>query len=175
MSLFTQNGRSGAPPVGSIFAYMGTSSPDGWIICDGIPINNSNNKYKSLIDLGIGTSNTTTNTYTPPSFSDRFLRGSNSIISLDYRGGNSTVTLSTSNMPSHTHTITATQAAHDHTLNVGNNDYRYSAGGNETFGAGPITTTSAQPAITADASSVGGGAAFSIIPACVTVNYILKY
>jgi microcystin-dependent protein len=175
MDSFTAGTISVVPPVGSIISYMGKTIPSGWIRCDGKPIINSNNIYKSLIDLGIGTSNTTT--YTPPNLLGRFLRGTTNINSVNSTAGSSSVTLSESNMPSHNHTITATQDAHSHVFNqlgLYVNTW-WSGGGGDWFGRGNYYTSSAQPAITATASYTGGGAAFTIRPKYVTVIYLLKY
>jgi microcystin-dependent protein len=165
--------------VGSIVAYMGKSSPDGWIICDGNPTDNSDNKYDSLIELNIGTSNATTKTYTPPNLMERFLldEGEDPVINVNTARSSDTVTLSTTNLPSHTHVITATQSSHNHYLaNFGTSDKAYSGGGGGIpFGFGNFRSNTAQPAIAATASSVGGGAAFYIIPPFASVNYILKY
>jgi hypothetical protein len=40
--------------IGSIIMYNGDLEPDGWIFCDGVPRNNDNNKFKNLLDIGIG-------------------------------------------------------------------------------------------------------------------------
>ena len=172
MSSFTKNGISVVPPIGSIMAYLGTTSPDGWIICDGKAVSNTNGKYQELINMGIGSGSG--DNYTPPDLTERFLYSSGS--TMGEMGGNATVTLVEANMPKHTHTITSTQEAHTHTLmDLGNSNRWYSGGGGNSFGQGTAATSSAQPKIISTASHVGEGKSFSIIPPYVTVNYILKY
>ena len=121
MSSFTKNGISVVPPIGSIMAYMGTSSPDGWIICNGEVVNNTDGTYAALINMGIGIGSGTS--YTPPDLKGRFLYGSNTVSTMGTMGtmgGHDTVTLAEANMPSHTHTITSTQNAHTHEQNEHN-------------------------------------------------------
>ena len=92
MSSFTENGISVVPPIGSIMSYLGTTSPDGWIICDGEPVYNTDSKYQELIDMGIG-SVSGTNYYTPPDLKGRFLYGTNSVGNLQTTGGESSINL----------------------------------------------------------------------------------
>jgi len=187
MSYFTKNNTSVVPPIGSIMAYLGTTSPDGWIICDGVAIDNTDSKYNDLVTMGIGSSSA--NKYIPPNLTNCFLQQTDGTIG--DTGGNSTVTLTVANMPSHTHTITSSQAAHTHTQaahshtvtdRLGFNDKRYSGGGGDYVGYGSLSTDSAtpiinstQPTITSTAANTGGNSSFSIMPPYYTVNYILKY
>ena len=62
-------------PHGTIIGYLGSTDPDGWVICDGITRNVSDNRYANLVTMGIGTGNV--NSYTPPDYRGAFLRGSN--------------------------------------------------------------------------------------------------
>jgi len=72
MSLIT----SASIPTGSIYAYLGTTDPSGWVIMNGVArTNNSDGKYNALIALGIGTGGSGTSTYTPPNYKGAFLRG----------------------------------------------------------------------------------------------------
>jgi len=68
------------PPTGSIAAYLGTTDPTGWVICDGIVrTNNSDGKYNKLNSYGIGTGGGSTSSYTPPDFDGLFLRGTGTV------------------------------------------------------------------------------------------------
>ena len=177
MSSFTKNGISVVPPIGSIMAYMGTTSPEGWIICDGEPVFNIDGMYDALINIGIGIGSGTS--YTPPDLKGRFLYGSNTVSTMGTMGtmgGHDTVTLAEANMPSHTHTIKSTQDPHTHTqephnhtqdehnhtqeehthtqdshnhtlMDLGNADRWYSGGGGNAFGRGTAATSSATPII----------------------------
>jgi microcystin-dependent protein len=187
MSGFTQNNISVVSPIGSIMAYLGTTSPDGWIICNGVAVVNNDGKYNGLVIMGIGSSSG--NNYIPPNLTNYFLHQTNGVIG--NTGGSSTVTLTVTNMPAHSHTITSTQAAHTHTQDahshsvtnrLGFNDKRYSGGGGDYVGYGSLSTdsqtpkiNSATPTITSSAANTGGGSSFSIMPPYYTVNYILKY
>lgn len=56
-------------------AFLGTSDPDGWVICDGVQrTNGSDGKYNNLIAASIGTG-TVNGNYTPPDYKGAFLRG----------------------------------------------------------------------------------------------------
>ena len=113
MSSFTKNGISVVPPVGSIMAYLGTTSPDGWIMCNGTTVDNSDGRYDELFNMGIG-SVSGTSSYIPPDLSNRFLHQTNGTIQTD--GGSSTATLNVANLPQHTHTGVAVD--HTHTITV---------------------------------------------------------
>jgi microcystin-dependent protein len=67
------NGVNAITPTGSIVAFMGTTDPDGWIICDGVLRDNSSGKYNALIAMSIGTQSGTN--YKPPDLRASFLRG----------------------------------------------------------------------------------------------------
>jgi hypothetical protein len=75
MASYFYKGISITPPTGSITAYLGNTDPDGWVICDGITRNVSDNRYANLFNMGIGTGSS--NVYTPPDYRGAFLRGSN--------------------------------------------------------------------------------------------------
>jgi microcystin-dependent protein len=91
MSSFTENGISVVPPIGSIMSYLGTTSPDGWIICDGARVNNTDSKYQGLISMGIGSKSGTN--YTPPDLRSCFLYGSDTDNAIGTTGGNSEINL----------------------------------------------------------------------------------
>jgi len=57
-------------------AFLGTTDPDGWVICNGVQrTNGSDGRYNNLITLNIGTGTANANNYTPPNYSGAFLRG----------------------------------------------------------------------------------------------------
>ena len=65
-------------PPGSVMAYMGTTAPAGWLLCNGASLNRVGT-YASLF-AAIGTScggKTNDNTFNVPDFRGRFLRGWN--------------------------------------------------------------------------------------------------
>ena len=173
-------------PVGTIMLHLGTSDPNGWIICDGITRTSTDNRYADLATLLNSTNNVTTNnsnSVTPPNLIDRFLLGANST-NKSTTGGRSSVTLNVNNLPSHNHTITISDPGHDHSIPIeagGMNNLSNSAsdiwgtrGGwyDESTTRG---TNSSKTGITATASSTGNTTAFDILPPYYTLNFIIKY
>ena len=81
-----------SPPPGSIMAYIGTSEPDGWVICNGQQRSNADGRYNNLIALtqtnptGTGSYNSTTKVYTPPDYRGAFLRGAGTNATYNYIG-----------------------------------------------------------------------------------------
>jgi microcystin-dependent protein len=103
-------------------------------------------------------------------------------------GGNNNVTLSTSNLPAHDHTgTTASNGAHVHGMNTGNKDDKNFTSGSDQIPPGDGRGTSNNGATVYNTKSAGahthsfttnktgGGAAFSIVPEHIKVNYIIKY
>ena len=63
-------------PTGSIYAYLGTNDPPGWVIMDGVVrTNNADGRYNALNTLSIGSGGSGTSSYTPPNYKGAFLRG----------------------------------------------------------------------------------------------------
>ena len=102
--------------LGSMVFYGGSSTPSGWLLCNGTAINRTT--YSGLFSVvgttfGVGDGSTTFNL---PDFQDSFPIGvKTATYDLGDTGGSSTVVLSTGNLPAHTHTLT-TDGAHTHTL-----------------------------------------------------------
>ena len=105
-------GHSWLYPPGSIMSYIGTSDPDGWIICNGILRTATDNRYSLLAGLLGGTGNS----ITPPDLRDRFLYSTNS--SNLTTGGSTNITLTNANIPRHNHTIDISDTKHSHTNSV---------------------------------------------------------
>jgi len=72
-------------PTGSIAPYLYSFEPEGWIFCDGVQRTNTDNRYNTLISLGIG-SGTPGNSYTPPTLNAAFLRGTGTDSTSTYSG-----------------------------------------------------------------------------------------
>ena len=183
MSVFTFNGASIAPPPGTISSYLGTTDPDGWVICDGQTRTATDNRYSALatiLNTAFGVSTNNGNSITPPDLRNRFLYGRNLKTDISDLSGSSTVTLTISNMPAHNHAITITDPGHAHDLKeqyeIYNRDGASSKTGGDGSGAGgPTDTNTNTTGITATSANVGSGTAFSILPPHLTVNHILKY
>ena len=112
-------------PTGSIMPYLGTTDIDGWILCDGIEVNNNQDgKYNALFNLGIGEGGNLFNKYTPPNLRNYFLRGASTAQSVENFAGNDVVQLGIDQLPSHGHpgTIgtkirtTSINVSHSHAL-----------------------------------------------------------
>jgi len=165
------------PPPGSIAAYLGTSDPLDWVLCDGVSRTNDG-RYSRLISLGIGSG---TSFYTPPNLKGQFLYGSTNTSIVNITGGSNSVTLSIANLPSHTHTGTTdyTNIEHyhsDHWLAPGSNAQNGYNGQAGQIAGNPFSS-SADLAHTHTFTTNGGqgqGQSFSIVPPSSTVNWIIK-
>jgi microcystin-dependent protein len=169
MSTHTKNGISVIPPVGGIMAYMGTSSPDGWIICDGVAVINTDGRYDELIQLNIGT--WSDNYYTPPDLKGRFLYGTTSVGVTGVIGGTSSIDLE------HSHTQQAGTTA---SLTVPNYNNVATTTNNSGSSAGIWAwETGTQPEITLSNNNPETDKSLSnetsILPPYYSVTYILKY
>lgn len=166
-------------PTGSITAYMGTTSPLGWIICDGGSISNTDGKYNALLNMGIGTGTLDTGNYSPPNLKGRFLYGANDSMPIHNTGGNSNITLSIDNMPSHNHDISSSQMEHSHTYQASGSKEWTDLGNDKSVARDDHhlerNTSAVAPKITSESTPVGGDASFNILPPYYIVNYILKY
>ena len=175
-------------PIGSISAYLGTSSPTGFVLCDGVQRENTDDKYTALYQLGVGTMTTNETHYTPPDYRGMFIGGSSNTSSVGGTGGDNNITLSTSNLPAHSHNgFTDADPGHVHGMNTGNKDDKNFTSGSTQIppGDGPGTsnngatiynTKSAGYHVHSFTTSIAGsGTAFSIVPEHVKVNYIVKY
>ena len=114
---------------GQIIAYLGTTDPDGWVICDGLE-RDWHTKYQSLITMSIGAKNGAGTKYIPPDLSNCLLRGKDSTNDIKtISGSNSNVSVNINHFPNHNHgTSTSsgvTTASHSHTYT----DYYYSDSG----------------------------------------------
>jgi microcystin-dependent protein len=149
-------------PPGSVVAYISTSAPGGWLLCDGSNV--SRTTYATLFSVigttfGVGDGSTT---FTLPDMRGRVPVGYGSGAGLTARslaatGGEETHTLSVDEIPAHTHSyVTNTNDQGVHTL-----------------------TTQASAADDADLSattgSTGGGQAHNVMQPFLVLNYIIKY
>ena len=64
---------SATAPTGSLSAYLASTDPVGWVICDGQPRAIGDSRYINVVSLGIGSS--AGGNYTPPNLRGSFLRG----------------------------------------------------------------------------------------------------
>lgn len=170
--------RAPTAPVGTVEMYAGTSTPDGYLPCDGSNV--SRVTYASLFAaLGTtwGAGNGTT-TFGLPDFRDRFPFGAGGTKSVGDSGGAATVGLITANLPSHTHSFTtSSDGAHTHTLGVASTTTIDSnVLGRNAFGANASEVTDSNGAHTHSGTTgaTGSGTAFSILPSYRAVAFIIK-
>ena len=173
----------GGVPVGSIMSYIGTTDPDGWVICDGVERSN-NGVYDSLINMGIGSESG--GNYIPPNLNDRFLYGTSSVVNIGDISGTNSVTLTSDNIPQHNHTgSTNTTGSHSHAQrtihghggNLNNRAAVDEGGDNNIVNEGISTHNAGNHSHTFTTSTAysANPTAFSIIPPSYRVFYILKY
>jgi len=149
-------------PPGSVVAYIASSAPGGWLLCDGTAV--SRTTYSTLFGVvgttyGVGNGSTTFNL---PDMRGRVPVGSGTGAGLTARslaatGGAETHTLTVDEIPAHTHSyVNNTNDQGVHTI-----------------------TTQASAADDADLSattgSTGGGQAHNNMQPFVVLNYIIKY
>ena len=60
--------------TGTIIAYFSNIEPDGWVLCNGVPRDNSEGLYNKLLELGIGKCDDKNN-YVPPNLNNTFITG----------------------------------------------------------------------------------------------------
>lgn len=186
---FLYNGFSATPPPGSVMSYIGTTDPSGWIICDGVTRDVSDNRFENLAPLlndAYNITSNTSNSITPPNLVSQFIFGGTPI----QTGGNSSVTLSINNLPAHNHSTT--DYGHSHALSfdgaTGITNYNnanvpltgttnmaslYVNGSDGNISAYYPSTNLASTGLIINPT--GGSQSFSILPPYTTMNYIIKY
>ena len=170
-SIYAQNG----VPTGSIMPYIGTTAPNGWLLCNGNPIP-SGSYYDNLKALA---GNNT------PNLNGMFLRGAGSQTAYPDKVGPAVKNVQQDSFKTHSHGVninTNADGAHSHTTTFYNDDYNNSGNG-ATNGTGLIRdggngytrTTSTEPN---HSHNVNGNSASTgdteTRPINYGVNYIIK-
>jgi microcystin-dependent protein len=175
MSGFTNSNGDIAPPSGSIIAYAGTSSPNGWLLCDGSSY--STTTYASLFAIISYRYGGSGSNFNVPDLRTRVIRGSDNIEQLNNTtNGTDNITLTISNMPSHTHTYQDAAFSSDGGSKPAGNIFGDGASTDSNNGYywrqanGTLTTTAGD----LTSGSAGSGTSFSIIPRNLQMNYIIK-
>jgi microcystin-dependent protein len=146
-------------PTGTINAYGGSSSPNGWLLCDGSAV--SRTTYAALFAVlsttyGVGDGSTTFNL---PNLKGRVPVGRDAaqteFDSLGETGGAKTHTLTIAEIPAHTHTYLGVSGQ----------------------GSANLGDTCADEANrpTETSGSTGGGGAHNNLQPYLVINYIIKY
>lgn len=111
------------PPIGSLQPYVGTSSPQGWLLCDGSEYDQAT--YPQLSTLcGTKFGTASAGKFKVPDLRGRVIAGVNASDSdfstVGKTGGAKNVTITTSNLPQHNHgasgtvTVNSGGVAHSH-------------------------------------------------------------
>ena len=117
-SIYAQNG----VPTGSIMPYIGTTAPNGWLLCNGNPIP-SGSYYDNLKALA---GNNT------PNLNGMFLRGAGSQTAYPSNVGPAVKVVQTDDNKSHLHAIdfnTSSNGLHSHKTYFANDNYSGNGGG----------------------------------------------
>lgn len=188
-------------PTGTILLYSVSSSPDGYLICNGAAV--SRTTYANLFSVigttfGVGNGATTFNL---PNMEDRLPYGFKTGAGIGTTGGSETVTITTNNLPAHTHTgttdssgnhsHTVTDPGHTHSQTTINDDYNNSGGNPPGFSAdsaGSVTWNNINSSTTGisinsngahthtfTTGSTGSGTAVTILNPYMRLAYIIKY
>lgn len=118
------------PPIGSLQPYVGDSSPQGWLLCDGTEYDQATYpRLSTLCGTKFGTA--AAGKFKVPDLRGRVIAGVNASDSdfstLGKVGGAKNVTITTSNLPQHNHTASGTvtvnsgNASHSHTGTTSSN------------------------------------------------------
>ncbi|OYZ01216.1 MAG: hypothetical protein B7Y37_07965 [Sphingobacteriia bacterium 28-36-52] len=99
-------------PTGTIMAYVGTTAPTGWLMCDGASF--PDNVYHAQLKTLLGST-------TAPDLRGLFLRGVGNATSYTGRSGPSLKTVQTDGIAAHNHAVGTLQtaAAGNHTHSIG--------------------------------------------------------
>ncbi len=174
---YNSRGDAGLPP-GSISCYAGTSSPSGWLLCDGASYSITDYpELYSVISIRYGGSDTHFNV---PDLRNLFVKGKSGTPDSTENGADSvSVTLETKHLPSHNHKYNdAYFAEHGGTLgNLGvegssstdnDNSFRWRKSD------GTSTSTKSDAALSTGASGSGNAFALNTVPEHKIMNYIIK-
>lgn len=170
-SIYAQNG----VPTGSIMPYIGTTAPNGWLLCNGNPIP-SGSYYDNLKALA---GNNT------PNLNGMFLRGAGSQTTYPSNVGPAVKVVQQDDVKAHLHNLnlnTNETGDHTHTTGFANDDYNGGGGSNknglEDDTVGPNNRTLSTNSAGAHTHNVSGNTANTggteTRPINYGVNYIIK-
>lgn len=168
-AIFAQNG----VPTGSIMPFIGTTAPNGWLLCNGTVFTDDVTTASLKALLG----STTT-----PNLNGMFLRGTGT--AANGKVGPSLKAVQQDDLASHLHYLslnTNTTGNHNHTTGFANDDYNNSGGASngvmrDTNGADNNTITSSSNgnhyhSVSGNTTNTGGS---ETRPINYGVNYIIK-
>lgn len=161
------------PPVGSIMPFVGSTSPTGWLLCDGAQYSSTTYpKLSAACGTKFGTASA--GSFRVPDLRGRASMGLDSSQSefdtIGKTGGAKTVTLSVSNMPAHTHTTPAhTHAATTSGLSASSDGGHGHSASTDTTGGHSHTTS--PPMGVHDNTTTGGSQNRLATVGVSTTNY----
>jgi microcystin-dependent protein len=168
MSYYTINNYSITTPPGAIIAYTGSTSPSGWLICNGTAYDATTNKiYQELYNvIGNQFGGTNNTNFKVPYYRGMFLRGAGTNAQTGYTTyvGQTLNTQQTDAIIAHTHTTNTPISTRRGTASDSAN---YIMSSND-IGASNIqieTTT----------SQSGKTSSVETRPVSYSVNYLIKY
>lgn len=139
-------------PAGAIQMFAATTSPSGWLLCDGSSV--ATGTYPRLFNVIAYTYGGTGANFSLPDFRARTGRGykaaSSTVDSLGETGGQETHTMTEAELAAHHHTIAGTLSS--------------SSSGGIGAGSGTVNT-----------GDTGSSTPFNVLDPYITVNYIIKY
>lgn len=173
--------------AGEIIAYGGSTSPNGWLLCNGAVYNRTT--YAALFatigtTYGAGDGSTT---FAVPNLTGRFPLGTSGTHARGATAGAETVSLTNAHIPSHTHTAGIQSSDHQHSFlaELGTNTAtggtfdRITDINNLTGGTGtdlhPVTTTQNNDHTHAISATPASTTAVPIMPPSLAVQYLIKF
>lgn len=151
----------GLPPVGSVTAFAGSTTPQGWLLCDGSAVSRTGyaDLYAVIGDTyGAGDGSTTFNL---PNLTDKFIEGSAT-----------SGTVKSAGLPNITGEFPL-ELANQNATASGSFDFAYKGNPERGWSAGSFTWAGIN--INASRSSSIYGNSTTVQPPAVTMRYIIKY
>jgi microcystin-dependent protein len=188
-------------PSGVVMIWGSSTTPSGWLNCDGNLYSISDSKYTSLFSvIGYRYGGVVSSTFSVPNITANFVSGASTINNLGTTGGSTSCTLATSTMPSHTHTISLTDPSHSHTTTDPGHTHSYTVPDNDTYSGNYLaasgnylwndgspnnsySTGSSSASVSANVEVTGismtsynngSGTQFSILNNCIGLFYVIK-
>jgi microcystin-dependent protein len=166
-------------PPGTVISYISSSTPAGWLLCDGSAY--SRVEYLNLFKI-IGTTygaGDGTTTFNVPDLRGRTTIGFGAGAGLTNRdmavsGGAETHTLTTAEMPSHNHDITDPGHTHSYVNNVNDQNTDNAFSTETAADSADLAQTTGTSTTGITINNTGGGGAHNNMQPFVVLNYLIK-